>query len=154
MGNEKKQHHIGKNNGKSGSEIYDLKVGRIVPGTLDESGTFIKALIKKNNWNWTVLAVNPGRAFVLKGWGAFVLMEVTPNQTRLIVRTHEEEPPDFGSKISRFVMIALHYIMERRMMMGFQAHFEPDAQPSYLVDILWFCGLILSFFVICGLVFI
>ncbi len=146
--------YVGKEIDKSSPKVYDMKVGRIVQGSLDESSELIKTLIKKYGWNWTVLAVDPGRAFVLKGWGAFVLREITPNQTRFIVRTHEPELPDLWSEISRFVMIAFHYIMERRMMIGFQAQFEPDIQPSYAVEILWFLSLILSFFGLIALVFI
>ncbi len=132
---------------KSTSEMYDMKVGRIVPGSLDYSKPTIK-------YTWPVLAVDPGRSFVLKNWGAFVLKEISPNQTRLIVRTHERELHDIGSKIGRFVMIFLHYQMERRMMIGFKAQFEPDAQPSDIEDMVWYAGLVLSFLGIIGLVFI
>lgn len=145
--------YVGNTVGISPPKIYDMPVGRIVPGSLDESGAFIKTLIKKYDWEWEVVAVDPGKSFVLSGWGAFVLKEITPSQTRLIVRTHEENLPGLGNAISRFVMIALHYIMERRMMIGFQAVFEPDLQPYYISDIMWFFGLVLSFFGMVGMVF-
>jgi hypothetical protein len=146
--------YVGKTIDKSNPKIYDMKVGRIVPGALDESDALVKRLVKEYGWTWPVTAVDPGRSYVLQGWGAFVLKEVTPTQTRLIVRTHEGELPDLGSKISNFIIIPLHYIMERRMMIGFKAQFEPDIQPSYIGDIFWFIGLILSFFGIFVLVFI
>jgi hypothetical protein len=146
--------YVGKKTDTSNQEIFDMKVGRIVPGALDESEEFVKSLVKKYGWTWPVIAVDPGRSFVLKDWGAFVLKEVAPGQTRLIIRTHEGELPDPGSKIRNFIIIPLHYIMERRMMISFKAQFEPDIQLSYIGDIFWFIGLILSFMGIIVMVFI
>ncbi len=145
--------YAGKKTDKSKPEIYDMKAGRVVPGCLEGSSEFVKGLTKKYHWEWKVLEVDPGRAYVLKGWGAFVLKEITPEKTRLIVRTHEANLPGFRNGVSRFMVIPLHYIMERRMMIGFKAEFEPHARPSYVADILWFSGILLSFFGMIALVF-
>ncbi len=120
-------------------EFQDIKVGRIVPGSLDESKSIIK-------YNFPVVYVKPGNSFVLEGWGAFVLKKLNTKQTRLIVRNHGRELPSLKSKICDFFKKPLHYIMERRMLMGIKARAEAGsgAQPSSTSDILWFFGVFLS----------
>ena len=118
-------------------EFQEMEVGRIVPASIDES----KSLIK---FNFSVVAVEPGKSFVLKEWGAFVLKEVSPMQTRLIVRTHGQETPNLLSKVIDFVGELLHYIMERRMLLGLKSHAESGIRLSSTADNLWFLGLFLS----------
>ncbi len=128
-------------------EFLEMKLGRIIPGSLDESKSVIK-------YSWPVLAVEPGKSFVLKNWGAFVVTKVNSNQTRLIVRTHGRETPNLRIMISNFFMVPLHHIMERRMLMGFKAQAETGEPQSSTSDNLWIVGVILSTFAIILLVFI
>jgi hypothetical protein len=126
-----------------------MKVGRVVPGSLDASRSIIK-------YSWPVVAVDPGKSFVLKGWGAFALKRINKMQTRLIIRTHGWELPSLLSRLVYFVMMPLHYIMERRMLMGIKARAEvgPGVQLSSIWDMLWFLGIILSGIGIAVMVFV
>jgi hypothetical protein len=117
-------------------EFQEMEVGRIVSGSVDESKSAIK-------YNFRVAAVEPGESFVLENWGAFVLKEIDSKQTRLIVRTHEGQLPDLKSKIEDFIFMPLHYIMERRMLMGIKSQVE-GAQMSATSDNLWLLGVFLS----------
>ncbi len=130
-------------------EFQEMKVGRIIPASLDESTNIIK-------YSWPVVAVKPGESFVLKGWGAFVVKDINSRQTRLIVRTHGWELPSFKSMGGYFIMMPLHYIMERRMLMGIKAKAEAGAgiQLSTNSDILWFSGVFLSGIGIALMVFV
>ena len=121
------------------SEFTDMQVGRIIPASLNESKSIIK-------FSFPVVAVEPEKAFVLENWGAFVLEEIAPTQTRLIVRTHGRESKNLLDKLDDFVGIVPHYIMERRMLLGFKALAENDAAPASIADNLWLLGLVLSGF--------
>ncbi len=120
-------------------EFLDMEVGRVVPGSIDET----KSLIR---FNFPVVAVEAGKSFVLEGWGAFVLEEISPTQTRLIVRTHGQDTRTLLRKIDDFFGVALHYIMERRMLLGFkvQAEAGPGVRLSATPDYLWILGIFLS----------
>jgi hypothetical protein len=117
-------------------EFQEMEVGRIVSGSIDES----KSLIK---YNFRVVVVEPGKSFVLENWGAFVLKENNSKQTRLIVRTHGRQLPDLKSRIEDFIFMPLHYIMERRMLMGMKARVE-GVRLSATSDNLWLLGVLLS----------
>ena len=73
-----------------------MGVGRIVPASLDEA----KSLIK---FSFPVIAVEPGESFVLENWGTFMLKEIGPDRTRLIIRTHRQEIPNLLRKADGFV---------------------------------------------------
>jgi hypothetical protein len=118
------------------SKFQDMPVGRIIPGTISESKN-------ADNFNFTVSAVDPGKAFVLKGWGAFALKEIDTTHTRLVVRTHGQETPNLLSKLDDFIGVPTHYIMERRMLMGLKAAAE-GRRLSAAADNLWLLGLVLS----------
>ncbi|MBN2118896.1 MAG: hypothetical protein JW730_20170 [Anaerolineales bacterium] len=117
-------------------EFQEMQVGRIVPASIDES----KSLIK---YNFRVVAVEPGKSFVLENWGAFVLKEIDSKRIRLLVRTHGQPLPDLKSKIEDFLFMPLHYIMERRMLMGMKAQAE-GIRLSAASDNLWLLGVLLS----------
>ncbi len=120
------------------AEFQDMEVGRIIPGSIDESKSVIK-------YNFPVVAVEHGKFFVLENWGTFFLKEISSNQTRLIVRTHAQEHPNLIGKIGDFIGVPLHHIMERRMLMGFKAQAEDDTvQRSSISDNLWLLGVLLS----------
>ena len=117
-------------------EFQEMEVGRNVPGSIDESKSVIK-------YNFRVVAVETGKSFVLENWGAFALKEINSKQTRLIVRTHEQTLTNLKSKIEDFIFMPLHYIMERRMLMGMKARVE-GIQLSETSDNLWLLGVFLS----------
>jgi hypothetical protein len=136
-------------NGDIEPEFQEMEVGRIVPGSLDESKSVIK-------YNFPVIAVEPGQSFVLKDWGAFVLKKINAKQTRLIVRTHGQELPNLKRIIDDFIGMPLHYIMERRMLMGFKARAEAGAgvRLSSTSDNLWLLGIFMSAVGIAIMIFI
>jgi hypothetical protein len=116
-------------------EFKDMEVGRIISASVDQSMSVIK-------YNFPVIAVDPGKSFVLKNWGCFLLNEIKPKQTRLVVRTH-------GQTLSWAdqLEMPLHYLMERRMLIGIKARAEagPGKPFSSTKDIMWFLGICLSF---------
>jgi hypothetical protein len=130
-------------------EFQDMAVGRIIPASIDAS----KSLIK---YNFQVVAVEPGESFVIKNYGAFVLKKIDEQRTRFIVRTHGQEQPDLKSKIDGFFGMAAHYIMERRMMLGFKTRAEAGAgvHLSSTPDNFWLLGLFLSAIGITALIFL
>lgn len=127
-------------------EFKDMKVGRMVTSSLDPSKSVVK-------YSWPVVAVDPGRSFVLKGWGCFQLNKISPGKTRLIVRTHGRPLLRWTDHFAYFFMMPLHYLMERRMMMGIKARAEAGPGPPFssIPDILWFSSIFLSFLGIIGL---
>ncbi len=129
-------------------EFDNMEVGRVVSGSIDETNSSL-------NYNFPVVAVEPGEYFVLDGWGAFVLKEISPTQTRLIVRTHWKKTPSLLSKIDKFIGSALHYLMEGRMLIGFKAQSEMGSgvRLSPTLDYFWVLGLILSALGIASIVF-
>ena len=76
-----------------------------------------------------VAALEPGRAIVLKPWGAFVLHPIDENKTRLIVRSQGDYEPDLGNAVCNFLLWRVfyepaHFIMERKMLLGIKARAE------------------------------
>lgn len=130
-------------------EFQDMKVGRLVMSTPPSAKGPAKVL-------WRVAAVDPGKFFVLQGWGAFVLLDAGPGKTRLIVRTHGWATPTFLSKLGYFFIMPLHYLMERRMLLGIKARAEagPGVPLSPLPDYLWLGGVFLSLLGIIALTFL
>ncbi len=129
-------------------EWQEMRVGRIVPSSK-------KSVTDPGKLRWTVVHVDHEKAFVLQGWGAFVLEDVGPDKTRLIVRTHGSDTPTFMSRVGYFFMIPMHHIMERRMLMGLKARAEagPGAHLSAIPDYIWLAGLFLSALGIIALIF-
>ena len=130
-------------------EFKDMKVGRMIPSSLDPSKSAIK-------YSWPVVAVDTGRSFVLKGWGCFLLNKIGSEQTRLIVRTHGRTLLSLTDHLEYFFMMPLHYLMERQMLIGIKARAEagPGLSFSPIPDILWFISIFLSFLSIIGLLII
>ena len=120
-------------------EYQSMEVGRIVPGNRSESGSLFKD-------GWRVVEVDPGNSIVLENWGAFVLRPVNSGQTRLIVRTHGWDTSKMASRIGWYIMEPLHYLMERRMLMGIRDRTEagPGVPLPQWPDIVWFVGIVLS----------
>jgi hypothetical protein len=83
-----------------------------------EAGEFIAGVPARvaSGFGWQVAEVVPGRALVLRNWGAFVLVPMDDHTTRLIVRSRSG-----GSRWSALVSALLwevaHFLMERRMLL-------------------------------------
>jgi hypothetical protein len=75
---------------------------------------------------WKILAVEPNRALVLEGWGAFVLEPLGEGATRLIVRSRG--PGAWGRLAHYLFWEPAHFVMERRMLLGIKARAERLAQ--------------------------
>jgi hypothetical protein len=75
--------------------------------------------------------VDPGRALILTEWGAFVLMPVDGQTTRLIVRDRAPSTNFFN----RLVFDPLVFTMEAREMRGIKARAEGNADPPAILDI-------------------
>jgi hypothetical protein len=86
------------------------------------------------NIGWRVLQVIPGRALVLEGWGAFVLMPANAGTTRLLIRTRGEGRPTLGALAAApfglLVFEPAHFIMQRRMLLGIKER----AENAHLVN--------------------
>lgn len=84
-----------------GTRARYQSVDRIVPEIQNiEAGDFILAappgLLRgrvADKARWRVAAIDPGRALVLEGWGAFVLEPIDERRTRLIVRRLQGSDP-------------------------------------------------------------
>ncbi len=141
-------------------EFQEMKVGRIVRASLPQSKT--KSSIKGEEatdsgpspvsarWmtlnSWPVVAVDPGNSFVLENWGAFVLRPIDSEHTRLIVRTHGREIKGSLNWVNYYIFEPLHYIMERKMLIGIKDRAEAGSgiHLSSIPDLLWFIGIVLS----------
>jgi hypothetical protein len=130
-------------------EFKEINVGDMVRGSIDEESSIIP-------YNFRVLDVKPEKTLVLDNWGTFLLKEVGSQETRLIIRTRENKASSLYSKVVSYIMVALHYIMERRTLIGIKAHVESgeNVRFSQMKDILWFLGIVLSEVLICFLTFI
>jgi hypothetical protein len=70
---------------------------------------------------WRVSALQPGRAMVLKNWGAFVLLPIDSTTTRFVVRTRGAGDATWATvllgPINIFVFEPAHFIMQRKMIL-------------------------------------
>lgn len=76
-----------------------------------------------------VAAVEPGRAIVLKPWGAFVLQPIDEKRTRLIIRSQGDYDPDLKNPLLNFLLWRVvyepaHFIMERKMLLEIKRRAE------------------------------
>lgn len=82
-----------------------------------------------------VIAVIPGRALVLEGWGAFVLVPTSDTSTRMLIRTRVEGEPDLGTVLTRpfrlLVYEPAHLIMESRMLLGIKERAERSTDKTF-----------------------
>ena len=83
---------------------------------------------------WNVIAMEPGRAMVLEGWGAFTVEPVTPASSRMHVRTRGPGVPTVAgialTPISLLLLEPAHFIMERRLLLGIQERSERRSPPA------------------------
>lgn len=77
---------------------------------------------------WNIDDIEPGRAIVLHGWGAFVLSPTGPNTTRMHIRTRGAGVPTLSgvalTPVGLLVFEPAHFIMERAMLRGIKARAE------------------------------
>jgi hypothetical protein len=75
---------------------------------------------------WVVTHVEPDRALVLKGWGAFVLQPTGDGRTRFLIRSTIGGPdtPVWGAGVTFALFELPHFIMERKMMLGIKERAE------------------------------
>ena len=130
-------------------EHLELRVGRVVPTSLEKSD-------HGPNWSFRVKAVDPPNSVVLEEWGAFVLRDLGDGRTRLILRTHGWELPDIWHRAAYFLFMPMHYIMERKMLMGIRDAAEAGgvAQESSSGDMIWVGSVFLSLVGIVVMVFV
>lgn len=127
-------------------EFKEMEVGRIISASLNPSESVIQ-------YSFPVLAAEREKYFVLKNWGCFLLQEEGADHTRLIVRTHGSEISGPLDYLEYSFMMPMHYLMERRMLMGIKARAEAGRGMAFSStdDILWFTGILLSMATIVGL---
>jgi hypothetical protein len=120
-----------------GADIHNA--GRIVPEWQHRvRGDFVPSLRPdyaggrvRDIAGWRIGWLEPNRGFALIGWGAFVIVPLDRDSTRLIVRTRSAAVP--GAFLGRFADIMfgrpLHFVMERRMLLGIKERVEGTAYP-------------------------
>ncbi|MES2211538.1 MAG: hypothetical protein V4490_00110 [Pseudomonadota bacterium] len=130
-------------------EFNDLKVGDVVRGSIDEKSSIIP-------YNFRVIYCKSDEAFVLDNWGTFLLEKINDQQTRLVIRTQERKSSNLLVKAAQYITIPLHFIMERRMLIGIKARAEvgEGTQLSEIEDEFWFSGIALSGILVSILVFL
>jgi hypothetical protein len=76
---------------------------------------------------WRVEAVEPGRWFVLRGWGVFLVEPAGPATSRLVIRTRYRDETWWGPVVTRLAFGPVHFVMERRMLLGIKERAEARA---------------------------
>ena len=121
------------------AEFGDIQVGDVVRGSINEQTSIYP-------YNFKVIDVHPEKYLVLENWGTFQLDQLGCDKTRLIVRTRENFATTVMTKLFSYLMVALHYLMERRTLIGLKAQAETESgtPPSQAKDITWISSIILS----------
>lgn len=78
----------------------------------------------------TISHLDPGRSFVLKGWGAFVLNPIDRHTTRMIIRTHAVSRSGLMRLFEFFIGEPAHFIMERGMLLGIKRRAERTQEKA------------------------
>lgn len=110
---------------------HSMKVGRRIPSTIE----------KNEKYSFPIVEVEYQKYFVLKFWGTFFIKEISDNKFRLIVRSHGHT--NNKSDIENLIFEPLHYIMERRMMLGIKAKSENDSIWEG-IDLIWLFSIVSS----------
>lgn len=84
---------------------------------------------------WRVAAAEPGRWFVLRNWGVFLVEPVDAATSRLIVRTRFHDETWWGPIVTALAFEPVHFVMERQMLLGIKARAE-GRLPSPALDAL------------------
>lgn len=85
------------------------------------------------NLGWRVMALEPPRAMVLDGWGAFVLLPTQDGRTRFVIRSPSgrRDVPAWLAAVDFLSFQLPHFIMERRMMLTIKALAEGGSGPTH-----------------------
>ncbi|EPJ49505.1 MAG: hypothetical protein OFPI_24850 [Osedax symbiont Rs2] len=131
------------------AEFPELVVGDLIRGSIDQDSSIIA-------YNFPVLQVKTAQELVLDQWGSFALTQVTSGETRLIIRTQSAPINNKWLQTAHYIGVPLHYIMERRTLLGIKARVEAGENIllSTMADKLWFTGIVFSAVFIWLLVFI
>ena len=117
-----------------GADIHNAN--RVVPSWQQlQPGDFIRVVqpsylggLLGKNVGWRVTQIEPGRAIVLKGWGAFVIDPVGPHATRMHIRTRGSGVPTLSgiaiTPLGLLMFEPAHFIMERGMLFGIKRRAE------------------------------
>jgi hypothetical protein len=78
---------------------------------------------------WIIDVFEPGRALVLRHWGAFVLVPQPDGRTRLLIRStiSDERIPAWAAALNMTAFELPHFIMQRRMLLGIKTRAERTA---------------------------
>ena len=81
---------------------------------------------------WAVDHVQPNRALVLDGWGAFVLVPDPHGRTRLLIRStfSDDNMPAWAAALNMTAFELPHFIMQRRMMLNIKQLAEAGRAAS------------------------
>src|ERR1051326_8912038 len=105
-----------------GADIHNSD--RIVPEWQSlKNGDRIRLASEKRFGDGPLLRVShvqPGRSFVLEGWGAFVLEPIDEETTRMIIRTHRV-------KRAPWLRVLDFFLIERGMLLGIKKRAERTA---------------------------
>lgn len=120
-------------------EFKTLAVGDLVRGSIHPDSSIVP-------YNFRVLYVKPEDALVLDQWGSFLLQAVNDQQTRLIIRTQVAKSTHPWQQVTNAIIIPLHFIMERRTLIGLKARAEAgeNVYLSNSADKFWFSAIVLS----------
>lgn len=116
----------------------ELHVGRLIPITSpDAHGNYKKGFV--------VIEVDQGQSFVLEGWGTFAVNKIDENSSRLLIRTNGKAPHHLIEKLGYSIFDMLHYIMEKRMMLGIKDNAESGGQIyTSTSDWIWILSLVIA----------
>lgn len=80
------------------------------------------------NLGWNVTALEPGRAMILDKWGAFVVVPIDAQTTRLHIRQRNPGRPSLTGTVvapaGLLVFEPAHFIMQRGMLLGIKRRAE------------------------------
>lgn len=130
-------------------EFKTLAVGDLVRGSITPDSSIVP-------YNFRVVYVKAEDTFVLDQWGSFLLQAVNDQQTRLIIRTQVAKPTHTWQQITNAIITPLHFIMERRTLIGLKARAEAgeNVYLSNSADIFWFSAIVVSGVLIAGFIVI
>ena len=110
------------------AEWRDRAVGDLVRATPPDwmGGIWGKSL------GWKITSLQRDRALVLGGWGAFVLVPLSDDRTRLLVRSKVSSPdvPVWAAALTFATFEPVHFIMERQMLLGIKKRAESHVEPA------------------------
>jgi hypothetical protein len=120
------------------SENREFQIGRLIPTTKPDSDGNYKE-------GFHVIDVVQGQSFVLKDWGEFLVKKIDAGNSRLIIRTHYKSPHNAIGKLGYSIFDMLHYIMEKRMMLGIKDSAESNGENyNDASDLIWFLCIFFS----------